>query len=122
MSVDLRAELDDFVDGRALVTDQLTGQRGDRDAARYDEEFIALPHADGSTSIAYNPPPGSSARLNQIAAGRFLHAQEWRCLHTAPPGRRTPEYRLSKGVTVSLTYCGSPLTLSRIGSNLRGSL
>jgi YD repeat-containing protein len=105
-------------------TDQLTGNTAIVSQPDTTEEFIALPHADGSTGIAYNPPPGSSARVNQIASGQFSYVRKNGVTSNFGP---TPVGVLQSivfpnGVTINLSYSGSPLLLSQIANNLGRSL
>ncbi|MEO6842566.1 MAG: RHS repeat-associated core domain-containing protein [Bradyrhizobium sp.] len=105
-------------------TDQLTGNTAIVTQPDTTEEFIALPHPDGTTGFAFNAPSGSSARLNQIAAGQFSYARKDGITANFGP---TPAGALQSivypnGVTVNLSYSGSPLLLSRVTNNLQRSL
>jgi YD repeat-containing protein len=105
-------------------TDQLTGNAVIVTQPDTTEEFIALPHADGSTSIAYNAPPASSARVTQTAAGQFSYMRKDGVTSNfgPSPAGALQSVVYPNGVTINLTYSGSPLLLNRIANNLGRSL
>ena len=105
-------------------TDQLTGNTAIVTQPDTTEEFIALPHADGSTGFAFNAPPGSSARLNQIGTGQFSYARKEgiTAAFGPSPAGALQNIVYPNGITVSLSYSGSPLSLSRVANNLQRSL
>jgi len=86
------------------------------------EEFVALPHADGATSLSFNPPLGSSARLSQTATGQYTYkAKNGVALNFGPtPAGALQSWTFPNGVTVNLTYTGSNLT--GVSNNLGRSL
>jgi RHS repeat-associated protein len=106
-------------------TDQLTANAAMVTLPNTTEEFIALPHADSSSSsISYNAPPGSSARLAQTAPGQFSYTLKDGVVLNfgSTPAGALQSMVYPNGVTISLNYSGSPLRLSRIASNLGRSL
>ncbi|MCK1511032.1 hypothetical protein IVB22_00270 [Bradyrhizobium sp. 190] len=100
-------------------TDQLTGNAAMVTLPNTTEEFIALPHADGSSSVTYNAPPGSSARLARNA-GQFSYTLKDGVVLNfgSTPAGALQSIVYPNGVTVSLSYSGSPLRLNRIANNL----
>jgi len=93
-------------------TDQLTGNTVMLNWPNTTEEFTALPHADGSTAIAYNPPPDSSTRLTQTAPGAFTYARkDGVTLDFGPtPAGALQGWVYPDGMRVNLTYSGSQLS------------
>jgi RHS repeat-associated protein len=105
-------------------TDQLTGNAAMVTQPDTVEEFIALPHADGSNSIPYNAPPGSSARLTQSGAGQFSYLRKDGVVANFGPSPSGALQNLvyPNGVAINLSYSGSPLQLSQVSNNLGRSL
>jgi RHS repeat-associated protein len=105
-------------------TDQLTGNAAIVTQPDTTEEFMALPHPDGSSSIAFNAPPASSARLTQTAAGQFSYKRKDGVTSNfgPSPAGALQSIVYPNGVTINLTYSGSPLLLTRIANNLGRSL
>lgn len=105
-------------------TDQLTGNVAIVTQPDTAEEFIALPRLDGATSLAFNPPSGSSARLNQVSAGRFTYARKDGVTSNYGPfpsgGLQSVVY--PNGASISLSYSGSTSMLNRLANNLGRSL
>jgi RHS repeat-associated protein len=112
-------------------TDQLNGNVVMVQQPNTTEEFVALPHADGSTALTFNPPPGSSARFNQTAAGQYTYAQkDGVALNFGPtPAGALQGWTYPNGMAVNLTYSGShvvqitntigrSLTLSYVGNDI----
>jgi len=103
-------------------TDQLTGNVVQVTQPNTTEEFVALPHGDGPTNFAFNPPPGSSVRLTQVAAGQYTYQRKDAVtLNFGPtPAGALQGWTFPSGISVNLTYSGSQLT--RIANNIGRSL
>jgi Domain of unknown function (DUF6531) len=103
-------------------TDQLTGNVVLVQQPNTTEEFVALPHADGSTAFGFNPPPGSSARFTQLAAGQYAYTRKDAVrLNFGPtPAGALQGWVFPNGMAVNLAYSGSQLT--RISNNVGRSL
>ena len=87
------------------------------------EEFVALPHANGSTTVAYNPPPGSSVQFTQTAAGQYTYARKDGVkLNFGPsPTGALHSVIFPNGMSVSLSYSPSG-HLQRVANNIGRSL
>jgi RHS repeat-associated protein len=83
------------------------------------EGFIALPHPDGATSFAFNPPPGSSTQVTQTATGQFSYQTKDReALNFGPtPPGALQSWNFPNGVSVAFTYDGSS-RLTGVSNNL----
>jgi YD repeat-containing protein len=83
------------------------------------EGFIALPHPDGATSFAFNPPPGSSTQVTQSATGQFSYQTKDReALNFGPtPPGALQSWIFPNGVSVAFTYDGSS-RLTGVSNNL----
>src|SRR5208282_4287517 len=83
------------------------------------EGFIALPHPDGATSFAFNPPPGSSTQVTQTATGQFSYQTKDReALNFGPtPPGALQSWIFPNGVSVAFTYDGSS-RLTGVSNNL----
>ncbi|MFO1114448.1 MAG: RHS repeat-associated core domain-containing protein [Beijerinckiaceae bacterium] len=95
-------------------TDQLTSNVVMVSQPNTTEEFIAQPHADGATSFVFTPPPGSSVRFMQTAAGQFTYTRKDGVTQTFGPLAGQPASALLSwtypfGASISLTYTGSQL-------------
>jgi RHS repeat-associated protein len=103
-------------------TDQLTSNVVMVQQPNTTEEFVALPHPDGSTSYAFNPPPGSAVQFNQLAAGQYAYRRKDAVtLNFGPtPTGALQGWVFPNGMAVNLTYSGSQLT--RVSNNLGRSL
>jgi RHS repeat-associated protein len=107
-------------------TDQLTGNSVVVEQPNTSEQFLALPHLDGATTVAYSPPPGSSARLTQTGAGLFTYQTKTAvALNFAPlsAGSLTSpiqSWTFPYGVSVNFAYSGA--NLSNVTNNLGRSL
>jgi RHS repeat-associated protein len=103
-------------------TDQLTSNVVMVQQPNTTEEFVALPHADGSTNYAYDPPPGSAVQFTQVAAGQYIYKRKDAVtLNFGPtPAGALQGWTFPNGMAVNLTYSGSQLM--RIGNNLGRSL
>jgi RHS repeat-associated protein len=103
-------------------SDQLTNNAVFVTQPRTTEEYIALPHADGSTSFSFNPPPGSSVRFSQTAPGTFTYEQKnGVTLNFGPtPSGALQSWVFPNGVNVNLTYTGA--NLHEVTNNLGRSL
>src|SRR5712691_5887395 len=104
-------------------TDQLTGNVVMVNQPNTTEEFVALPHADGASAIAYNPPPGSSVQLTQTAAGQYSYRQKDAVtLNFGPtPAGALQSWVFPNGMAVNVTYTASG-QLSRVANNIGRSL
>jgi RHS repeat-associated protein len=93
--------------------DQLTGNAVMVNWPNTTEEFIALPHADGSTVTSYNAPPNSSARLTQTGTGEFTYlGKDGVAVNFGGPGipaGAMNDWVYPNGMTVNLTYSGTQL-------------
>lgn len=100
-------------------TDQITNNVAMVNLPNTTAEFVALPHADGSTKISYNPPPASSVRLTQTAAGQYAYeTKDGTILNfggSAPAGL-LQGWIFANGMEVNLAYSG--LQLFQIANNL----
>jgi len=103
-------------------TDQLTNNVAIITQPNTTEEFVALPRADGSTTAAYIAPPGSSARVSQIAPGQFSYTSKDGVVLNfgATPTGALQNIVYPNGMSINLSYSGS--NLSRIQNNLGRSL
>jgi RHS repeat-associated protein len=107
-------------------TDQLTNNTVMVSQPDTVEEFVALPHADGATSLSFSPPPGSSDRLNQSSAGSYTYQQKnGESLNFAPSPSGWSQSLLTSwafpsGVAINLSYSGAQLT--KVSNNLGRSL
>ncbi|MEA1677476.1 RHS repeat-associated core domain-containing protein [Nitrospirillum sp. BR 11163] len=92
-------------------TDQLDGNVVMVTQPNTTEEFVALPHADGATAISYIPPPASSVRFNQVAAGQFTYqTKDGQVLSFGPsPAGALQSWTFPNGMAVNLGYSGSRL-------------
>jgi RHS repeat-associated protein len=102
--------------------DQLAGNAVFVAQPQTTEEFIALPHADGSSSFAYTAPPGSTARVSQLSAGVLQYTMkdgEIQLFGPTPTGA-LQSWRFPNGMSVNLTYAGA--NLSTVSNNLGRSL
>ena len=104
-------------------TDQLTGNTVFVTQPGTSEEFIALPHADGSTNYTFYQPPSSSARMTQTAAGQYAYkTKDGVILNFGPtPAGALQSWVFPMSVTVSLIYNGSS-QLTKVSNNLGRSL
>ena len=103
-------------------TDQLTSNVVMVQQPNTTEEYVALPHADGSTAYGYNPPPSSSVQFTQTAAGQYSYARKDAVtLNFGPtPAGALQGWVFPNGTAVNLSYSGSQLT--KISNNLGRSL
>ena len=104
------------------LTDQLNGNAVMVTQPNTTEEFIALPHPDSATTIAYSPPPGSAARVTQPSAGQFTYQmKDGEALNFgAAPAGALQSWTWPNGMVVNLTYSGSQLT--KVSNNLGRNL
>jgi YD repeat-containing protein len=86
------------------------------------EEYVALPHGDGATNFAFNPPPGSSVRFTQVAGGQHTYQRKDAVtLNFGPaPAGALQGWTFPNGMSVNLRYSGSQL--STISNNIGRSL
>jgi hypothetical protein len=95
------------------LTDQLTNNTAAVSLPNTTEQFVALPRADGATAFTFNPPPGSSARLAQSAAGDYQYlSKEGVALNfggSAPDGALSG-WVFPNGMAVDLAYSGSKVS------------
>jgi RHS repeat-associated protein len=105
------------------LADQLTSNIVLVTQPKTTEEYVALPHADGSASFPFSSPSGSSVRFSQVAAGQFTYVQKnGTTLNFGPsPTGALQSWVFPTGMTVSLSYNGSG-QLTEITNNLGRSL
>jgi RHS repeat-associated protein len=86
------------------------------------EEFVAVPHPDGSTSVPYTPPPGSSVRLSQTATGQYSYLRkEGVFLSYGPADAGALQGMVFPyGMSVDLTYSSGQLI--KVANNLGRTL
>ncbi len=99
-------------------TDQLISNTVMMNLPDTTEEYVALPHVDGSATIAYNPPPLSSVQVTQTGAGQYTYVRKDKvALNFGPaPSGALQGWTYPNGVNVSLAYSGSKLT--QVSNNL----
>ena len=105
------------------LADQVTGNVVMVKQPRTTEEFVALPHSDDATAIAYNPPPGSSVQFSQIETGQYVYARKdgVRLNFGPTPAGALQSWIFPNGMSINLTYSGSG-QLVRVANNIGRSL
>ena len=104
------------------LTDQLTNNAVLISSPDSSEEFIWLPHPDGSTSVTYNPPLGSATILTATGSNYLYTAKDGTKLAFGPTSAGTLSSSISNwahpnGTSVNFTYDGSG-KLTSVANNL----
>ena len=92
-------------------TDQLTSNAVIVSKPDTSEEYIAQPHLDGASTVAYTAPPNSSVRLSATSSGQISYlTKDGQALTFGPtPTGALQSWTFPNGMSVNLTYAGSQL-------------
>jgi RHS repeat-associated protein len=105
------------------LTDQQTGNIVLISKPNTTEEFVALPHVDGSPTVTYTAPPLSTVRLSQSLAGQITYlTKDGETLLFGPtPTGALQSWTFPNGMAVNLSYLFGP-QLSVVTNSLGRSL